>query len=143
MSSPSSIQSAPGRAPRLAGHVRVFDPAMCCATGICGPGVDPELLRVARDLRWLEARGAAVERHSLAQSPQAFVGEPLVAELLRTRGDAALPATLVNGVLLASGRYPTRDDLVAALGGDRASAPSPRAALPVADGCCQPGSGCC
>ena len=27
--------------------VEIFDPAMCCSTGVCGPGVDPELTRVA------------------------------------------------------------------------------------------------
>lgn len=25
----------------------IFEPAMCCSTGVCGPGVDPELLRVS------------------------------------------------------------------------------------------------
>ena len=23
-------------------QIRVFDPAMCCSTGVCGPSVDPE-----------------------------------------------------------------------------------------------------
>ena len=27
--------------------IEIFDPAMCCSTGVCGPGVDPELLRMA------------------------------------------------------------------------------------------------
>jgi hypothetical protein len=22
----------------------IFDPAMCCSTGVCGPAIDPELL---------------------------------------------------------------------------------------------------
>ncbi|MBP6774755.1 MAG: arsenic metallochaperone ArsD family protein, partial [Gemmatimonadaceae bacterium] len=39
---------------RLSGTVAVFDPALCCPTGVCGPGVDPALLQIARDLRWLE-----------------------------------------------------------------------------------------
>jgi hypothetical protein len=32
----------------------VFDPAMCCSTGVCGPSVDPELARFAADLDWLK-----------------------------------------------------------------------------------------
>ena len=24
--------------------ITVFDPAMCCSTGICGPGIDPDAL---------------------------------------------------------------------------------------------------
>ena len=41
-------------APRLRGEVEVVDSAMCCSSGLCGPGVDPALLAIARDLRWLE-----------------------------------------------------------------------------------------
>ena len=36
--------------------IRVFDPAMCCSTGICGPAIDPQLARFAADLSWLKAR---------------------------------------------------------------------------------------
>ena len=28
-------------------HLQVFDPPMCCSTGVCGPQVDPELPRFA------------------------------------------------------------------------------------------------
>ena len=94
----------------------VFDPAMCCPTGLCGPGVDPALLTIARDLRWLESQGVTVERHGLAQSPDVFVAQSKVAGLMQAFGDNGLPATLVNGEVLTFGKYPTRDELVAALG---------------------------
>lgn len=122
----------------LPGAVAVFDPAMCCSTGVCGPGVDPALLQVSRDLRWLQAKGATVQRFNLAQEPQAFVDQPRVAGLMQAFGDRALPATLVNGEILVHGRYPTRDELVAALG----DAPAQRG-LPVSSSGCEPGSGCC
>ena len=41
--------------------IRVFDPAMCCSTGVCGPGVDPELARFASDVDWLQKQGVKVE----------------------------------------------------------------------------------
>ena len=47
--------------------VRVFDPAMCCSTGICGPSVDPKLARFAADLDWLKSQGISVERFNLSQ----------------------------------------------------------------------------
>jgi hypothetical protein len=99
----------------LAGDVRVFDPAMCCDTGVCGPAVDPALLAAARDLRWLAARGATVIRHNLGQEPLAFVRYAPVQALLTERGVDALPATWVNDVLLTSGRHATRSELLAAL----------------------------
>ena len=29
--------------------IRVFDPAMCCSTGVCGPSVEPDLARFAAE----------------------------------------------------------------------------------------------
>ncbi len=99
----------------LSGHVQVFDPAMCCSTGLCGPGVDPALMQIARDLRWLTAKGVQVERFGLSQEPQAFVNNAAVSALMQTLGDGGLPAILINGSVVAHGRYPTRAELVTAL----------------------------
>lgn len=126
------------RSARLEGVVQLFDPAMCCPTGLCGPGVDPALLTIARDLRWLQAAGVTVERFGLAQQPGSFATNPVVSELMQAHGDGALPATLVNGKLLVHGSYPDRDLLLAALGAAPA-APAEGSAQP----CCEPGSGCC
>jgi len=30
--------------------IQVLDPPRCCSTGVCGPNVDPELVRFAADL---------------------------------------------------------------------------------------------
>jgi len=109
-----SIAAAPS-GEVLGGTVQLYDPAMCCPTGLCGPGVDPALLQVARDVRWLQARGVRVERFGLTQEPQAFVANPRMAGLLQAFGDQALPAAVVNGRIVAHGRYPTRDELSAAL----------------------------
>jgi hypothetical protein len=122
---------------KLTGLVQLFDPAMCCPTGLCGPGVDPSLLALARDLRWLQAAGVTVERFGLAQQPEAFTTNAVVTELMKRAGDAALPATLVNGKVLLFGTYPTRELLLSALGGKPAQTGSP------ATPCCEPGSGCC
>jgi hypothetical protein len=109
------VETAAPSTGSLTGTVAVFDPALCCPTGVCGPGVDPALLQIARDLRWLEAQGAIVKRVGLSQEPQAFVGNPTVAALLQAHGEGALPAVLVNDAVLAYGRYPTREEIVAAL----------------------------
>ena len=123
---------------QLVGAVDVYDPAMCCSTGVCGPGVDPALLQIARDLRWLAARGVVVTRHSLAQEPDALASTARVSELMEALGNAALPVTLVNGDVLVHGRYPSRDELTNALAG-RDRTPT----VDVSGGCCSPGSGCC
>ena len=40
--------------------LHVFDPPMCCSTGVCGPVVDPDLTRFAADLDWLAGQGVSL-----------------------------------------------------------------------------------
>lgn len=94
-------------------EVQVFDPAMCCSTGVCGPKVDPALARFASDLAWLGEQGATVSRFNLGQEPGAFVASPAIRELLQLSGEAALPVVMVDGEVKSSGRYPSRSDLAA------------------------------
>ncbi len=103
--------------------VRVFDPAMCCSSGICGPSVDPQLIRFAADLDWLKGQGVSVERFNLSQQPAAFAQEAAVKSALETQGDACLPLVMVNGQVKSGGVYPSRDQL-ARWAGVGAPAPS-------------------
>ena len=41
-------------------HLDVFDPPMCCSTGVCGPSVDPLLAAFAADVDWLASKGVSV-----------------------------------------------------------------------------------
>lgn len=93
--------------------VRVFDPAMCCSTGICGPSVDPLLTRFAADLDWLRRQGVTVERFNLAQQPAAFAEDASVTSALEERGEAGLPLVKVDGEVKSRGVYPTRVELAA------------------------------
>jgi AhpD family alkylhydroperoxidase len=98
--------------------IEVFDPPMCCSTGVCGPSVDPALATFAGDLGALADQGVSVTRYNLSQEPKAFAEDSMVRELLHERGDDVLPVVRVNGVLRSSGRYPTRDELNAWAGAE-------------------------
>jgi hypothetical protein len=128
--------------------VRVFDPPMCCSTGVCGPSVDPELARFSADLDWLKKQGVQVERFNLSQQPGAFVSHAAVREALTARGNECLPLVVVDDRIAVEGAYPTRDTLAALAGvvvRKLATAPAQASA------CCGPstsassksGSGCC
>ena len=78
-------------------HIDVFDPPMCCSTGVCGPSVDPLLAAFAADVEWLTAQGVTVARHNLSQDPQPFVSNTRVLDLMQREGTACLPIVLVNG----------------------------------------------
>jgi hypothetical protein len=91
--------------------LHVYDPAMCCSTGVCGPQVDPVLVRFAADLKWLAAQRVDVQRFSLSQNPAAFAQNEVVRTALADKGDTALPLLIVDGKVGASGRYPDRKEL--------------------------------
>jgi hypothetical protein len=91
--------------------IKVFDPPMCCSTGICGPSVNPELVRFAADLDWLKGEGVEVRRANLAQQPFDFTGDPAVHAALKAKGVDVLPIVKVAGEIRSQGRYPTRDEL--------------------------------
>ena len=120
--------------------VQVFDKPMCCSTGICGPEVDPNLVRFAADLDWLKRQGVQVVRYNLSQQPREFAEQAEVRTLLQTKDVEVLPVILVEGHVVCQGMYPSRDLLASWAHVE----PRPEALLPVtASGCCQPGSGCC
>lgn len=93
--------------------VQVFDPPMCCSTGVCGPSVDPQLVRFAADLDWLHRQGITVERFNLSQQTSAFANDEAVRSALENTGEAALPLLKVDGEIKSSGAYPSRDELAA------------------------------
>lgn len=128
-------------------QLHVYDPAMCCATGVCGPQVDPVLVGFAGDAKWLEAQGVEVRRFNLAQNPAAFVENERVRAALTEKGESALPCVLVNGEIALTGQYPARTQLAAWFGlppGAPDAATTESAGTAEAGGsCCEPGGGCC
>ena len=77
--------------PAVARRVEMFEPAMCCQTGVCGPSVDQQLIDIREDLRWARHQGAKVDRHNLSSDPDAFVANPKVTGLMAAFGEQALP----------------------------------------------------
>lgn len=117
--------------------VEVYDPAMCCSSGVCGPSVDETLTQFAADVAWLDTAGVEVRRYGLAAEPARFVEHGEVNAVLTAQGEQGLPAVLVDGDLKCTGRYPSRSEL-ATWTGAPGSGGEP---ITTADGggCCAPG----
>ena len=96
----------------------IFEPAMCCSTGVCGPSVDPELLRVSTAVFNLKKNGVIVERYNLSSNPQIFVGYKEINNMLNTNGIEVLPVTMVDGNVVKIKAYPTNDEICKFLGVD-------------------------
>ena len=91
--------------------IQVFDPALCCSTGVCGVEVDQELVGFSADVEWAKQNGAQIERFNLAQQPIAFVENSVAKAFLERSGAEALPLILVDGEVALAGRYPNRAEL--------------------------------
>lgn len=89
--------------------IQIFDPAMCCSTGVCGPDVDSELVRMAGFLKELADSGVKVERYNLSQQPIAFAQHAEVKALLQSEGVEILPLVFVDGALVLKGSYPNEE----------------------------------
>lgn len=97
--------------------VEMFDPPMCCPTGVCGPALDQTLLDVSDMILALQAEGVAVSRYQMTSQPQAFLSNAAVMQLMRERELAALPITVVGGHIVKVGEYPTLEEVRKALRG--------------------------
>ena len=92
-------------------HIEIFEPGLCCGTGICGVDVDQALVTFSADHDYTRANGGDVARFNLAQEPLAFVENEVARQFLHTVGQEGLPVTLVGGATVLTGRYPTRAEL--------------------------------
>ena len=92
-------------------RVMIYDPPLCCPTGLCGSTADPVLLDLSEALSALKSEGVASERYLLNVQPQAFISDPAVYRLLRERQIAVLPITVVDGAIAKTDAYPSLAEL--------------------------------
>ena len=91
--------------------IQIFDPALCCSSGVCGTDVDQALVNASADIDWAKQQGANIERFNLSQQPLAFAENATVKGFLERSGQDALPLVLVDGEFALAGRYPNRDEI--------------------------------
>lgn len=125
--------------------LEIFEPAMCCPTGLCGVGVDPELLRISTVLDTLKKKEITVERYNLQSAPQVFVTNKVVNQYIKEKGMEGLPIAVLDGEIVIKERYPSNVEFCELLGisgdilGEQKIETNDSDA---SDGCCCSG-GCC
>ena len=123
--------------------LKIYDPAMCCSSGVCGPSVDPVLVQFAGTVQALAALpGIQVERYNLGQQPQAFVDNATVKSMLGDGGEKRLPFIFINDTLVFQEGYPTREELLRFLEIHEERISSLQT-IPAPLGACCSGEGCC
>jgi hypothetical protein len=95
--------------------IEIFDPPLCCPTGICGPTVDQTLISINEMIASLQKDGIQIERYQMTSHPHAFINNPEVMKLVQERQMAALPITVISSKVIKTGAYPTLEEINAAL----------------------------
>lgn len=95
-------------------EIQIFDPPMCCPTGMCGPTIDPRLIEIHEAIGRIHKEydgKVEVRRHLFGQDVQPFLSNGKVLSLIREKGSSVLPITTLNGDIVKSGAYPSYEEL--------------------------------
>lgn len=100
--------------------IEIFEPTMCCSSGICGPSVDNKLVKISEDIEALKKdfKGIDIQRYQPQTHSMQFMMNMEVGNLVRQNGQKILPITVVNGKVVKSGEYATLDEMIVALRGE-------------------------
>jgi hypothetical protein len=122
--------------------IEIYDPAMCCSSGVCGPSVSPGLVRIQETLRQIQKQAPEVQimRYGLSTDPKAFVSNATVAELLKSEGPECLPLVFVGGELISKGSYAS-DSMLQEILGESGIELELGVKMKKSSSCCEPG--CC
>ncbi len=92
--------------------LEIFEPSLCCASGVCGPEPDKELIELQNLIQLLSRVGVTINRYAINQSPVAFVSNPVVKDFMRSEGPSKLPVSLLDGKIIKQENYPTMEELI-------------------------------
>ncbi|PKM94409.1 MAG: arsenical resistance operon transcriptional repressor ArsD [Firmicutes bacterium HGW-Firmicutes-1] len=93
--------------------IEFYDPPMCCSTGLCGPSVDENLVKLGQNIDALKTKykDIQIERYMITQQPLKFKENTSVFEKVKKEGKSVLPITTLNGEIIKVGEYPTLEEL--------------------------------
>lgn len=130
--------------------LEIYDPAMCCSSGVCGPAPNDALVSFAGTVEKIKEAGVSITRYNLAQEPLAFAQKPEVKAVLEKQGEDGLPLLFVDGEIYFRGAYPSIEQLSKVLRLSLEPAKNEpvtfvKVEAPKANstGCCDSSSGCC
>ena len=91
----------------------IYEGAMCCSTGICGPEPDKELIEFNETLKKINEEFGDVKiiRASLSVDIKMFLENKEIFQLVKENGQEILPITTINGKVVAMMKYPKLGEL--------------------------------
>jgi hypothetical protein len=99
-------------------ELTLYEEAMCCSTGVCGPDPDDELVEVSAALDQLENDfDVDVSRANMQHNIEQFLETEQIADLVEEHGPSILPITVVDDDIVAKEAYLSYDELASTIEG--------------------------
>ncbi|MBB6215058.1 disulfide oxidoreductase YuzD [Anaerosolibacter carboniphilus] len=97
--------------------INIYEPPMCCTSGVCGPSPDTKLMDLQDAIKRLEKEfpEVSINRYSMNFSPKEFMNNKEVFTKVKTEKTNALPIITVNEVIIKEKDYLTYDEFVEAI----------------------------
>lgn len=91
----------------------IYEGAMCCSTGVCGPEPNKELIELNEALKRLrnEFKELNAVRASISFNLNLFLENQEISQLVKENGPGVLPITTINGKIIARKKYLTYSEL--------------------------------
>ena len=85
----------------------IYEGAMCCSTGVCGPEPDKELIEFNETLKKInkEFSDLKITRASLTYDVKMFLENKEIFQLVKENGKEILPISAINGKIIAKKKY--------------------------------------
>ena len=93
--------------------LEIFEPSLCCETGVCGPEPDKALIDLQNTIQILKKVRVETKRYAINQAPLVFVQNVVVRDFIKANGPGKLPLVLLDSQIIKTGGYPTTDELKA------------------------------
>ena len=91
--------------------IEIFEPSMCCDSGVCGPEPDKALIDLQNLIQLLKKAGVETKRYAINQAPMVFVQNQVVSNFIKANGPSKLPLILLDGRIIKSEGYPMLEEL--------------------------------
>ena len=85
----------------------IYEGAMCCSTGLCGPEPNKELIELGETIKRLqqEFKGLEIIRANMSFNMNLFLEDKEVFAAIKAQGIIILPITELDGKIIAKGKY--------------------------------------
>ena len=91
-------------------NIEIYEEAMCCSTGVCGPKPDETLIKTNQINEYLKQNQIEVQRYNMNNNPNEFIKNQEVIRLIQEKGDEVLPITFIEGNIAKTGAYITQEE---------------------------------